>query len=66
MRWIIIAVIIVAGLFFWMKSGKKDNQVDISENAETSAQTDQTESSAETEASAEQAEETSSDREKTM
>jgi len=28
--WIILAIIVIAGLFFWMKSGKKDEGMDVS------------------------------------
>ena len=33
--WIIIAVIVIAGLLFWVKSGAKDNQADLSVSEET-------------------------------
>ena len=33
--WIIIAVIVIAGLLFWVKSGAKDNQADLSVDEET-------------------------------
>ena len=32
--WIIIAVIVVAGLLFWVKSGNKDNGADLSADTE--------------------------------
>lgn len=64
--WIIIAVIVIAGLIFWMKSGKKGNQADISESAEAPQAPAQPEAPTETEAPIEQPEETPSDQEKTM
>ena len=59
--WIIIAVIVIAGLIFWVKSGNKDDETDLSadiEEPEVSAE----ESSVEEPAESEQ-EEVSSDEE---
>ena len=32
--WIIIAVIVIAGLIFWVKSGNKDDETDLSADIE--------------------------------
>jgi len=40
--WIIIAVIVVAGLLFWVKSGNKNNETDLSADlsADETSETD--------------------------
>ena len=32
--WVIIAIIVIAGLLFWVKSGKKDDEVNLSSDSE--------------------------------
>jgi len=51
--WIVVALIIIAGLFFWMKSGKKDEGADISSTSEDFETPQEPEVSAPTEMSSE-------------